>query len=186
MTTHIFSAFTIIRANYLCWLELRLSGSRENTWRRGGRPLSLGKVLIHFLRFDKELTNWEGWKGELGFCLSLHEAPYNMDGGCLRPETWIDRLPVHWSPCQTPFFDTDKSIWMWSIKLRLCCPLQPQKRSFHLFISINEWVVYDQLILALVVCVTTCVFYPQRVRILSETTKATTLHPTAVRWLQLS
>lgn len=45
---------------------------------------------------------------------------------------------------------------MWSIKLRLCCPLiplQPQKRSFHLFISINEWVVCDQLILALLLFV---------------------------------
>lgn len=81
-----------------------------------------------------------------------------MDGGCLRPETRTDRLTVHRSPCQTTFLHRPKclDIWMCSIKLRSCCPLiplQPQKRSFHLSLSINEWVVCDQLILALLLFV---------------------------------
>lgn len=107
VTTHVFSALNYNQnhGNYLCW-------QRYVDWDLDWAVLEtkfddVAVVPFHREKFsfissvlrDKGLTKWEGWKGELGFSLRLHEASFKIDGGCLRPETQIDELTVHWSPC---------------------------------------------------------------------------------------
>lgn len=143
----------------LCWLGLRLRLLETTFDNVVVVPFHREKFsFISSVLRDKGLTKWEGWKGELGFSLRLHEASLNMDGGCLRPETRIDRLTVHWSPCQT-FFRQIKVFGYLDVehKTEIMLSTHPSSASEEILSSVylNKWMssLWPVDFSSLVVCV---------------------------------